>query len=160
MGTSHRNLIWSKNLIGGFFWPTFRLWRVGFFDFGSGSGRVWSKSSGFGFGYCAYYDLDANCLVILCYSISCKGADLKNKCFVIQIMLRKNWNIITDYRQPCLSSKRTVLFRRNGIQSWRCFGDNLDSAIAKCLLCKYNPTKGETHKSSLVNRFSSYQVQP
>ena len=35
-----------------------------------------------------------------------------------------------------------MLFRRNGIQSWRCFGDNLDSAIAKCLLCKYNPTKG------------------
>ena len=27
-----------------------RLWRVGLFDFGSGSGRVWPKSSGFGSG--------------------------------------------------------------------------------------------------------------
>ena len=48
-----------------------RLWRVGLFDFGSGSGRVWPKSLGFGFGfeYCAYYSLKANSLVILCYSI-------------------------------------------------------------------------------------------
>ena len=28
-----------------------RLWQVGLFDFGSGSGRVWPKSSGFGFGF-------------------------------------------------------------------------------------------------------------
>ena len=49
-----------------------RLWRVGLFDFGSGSGRVWPKSSGFGFGfgYCAYCGLKAKSLVILCNSIS------------------------------------------------------------------------------------------
>ena len=37
--------------------PVTRVWRVGLFDFGSGSGRVWPKSSGFGFGfwYFAYY---------------------------------------------------------------------------------------------------------
>ena len=54
-----------------------RLWRVGLFDFGSGSGRVWPKSSGFGFGfgYCAYYGLKANSLVILCNSILCKGTE-------------------------------------------------------------------------------------
>ena len=52
-----------------------RLWRVGLFDFGSGSGRVWPKSSGFGFGYCAYYGLKANSLVIWCNSILCKGTE-------------------------------------------------------------------------------------
>ena len=31
-------------------WVMYRLWRVGLFDFGSGSGRVWPKSSGFGSG--------------------------------------------------------------------------------------------------------------
>ena len=30
----------------------------------------------------------------------------------------------------------------------RYFGDNLDGAIAKRLLCKYNPTKGDARKSS------------
>ena len=44
----HRKLVyWSQN-------STKRLvnrpWRVGLFDFGSGSGRVWPKSSGFGSG--------------------------------------------------------------------------------------------------------------
>ena len=39
-----------------------RPWRVGLFDFGSGSVLVWPKSSGFGFGYCAYYGIKANSL--------------------------------------------------------------------------------------------------
>ena len=109
-----------------------RLWRVGLFDFGSGSGRVWPKSSGFGFGfgYCAYCGLKANSLVILCNFISCKG---------IELMLRKNWNIITTYsslhQQPCLPSKRTVLFRRKRHPKFRDTLD-IDGAIAKCLLCK------------------------
>ena len=64
-----------------------RPWRVGLFCFGSGSGRFWPKSSGFRFGYCAYCGLKKS-LVILCNSISCKGAEL---------MLKKNWNIITTY---------------------------------------------------------------
>ena len=36
-----------------------RPWREGLFDFGLGSGRVWPKSPGFGFGfrYCAYCGL-------------------------------------------------------------------------------------------------------
>ena len=112
--------------------PRIRLWRVGLFDFGLGSGRVWLKSSGFGFGfgYCAYYGLKANSLVILCNSISCKGAEL---------MLRKNWNIITTYsslhQQPCLPSKRTVWFRRKRHPKFRDTLD-IDGAIAKCLLCK------------------------
>ena len=78
-------------------WRPVRPWRVGLFDFGSGSGRVWPKSSGFGFGfgYCAYYGLKANSLVILWNFILCKGTELTNECYVIQIMLGKNWNIMT-----------------------------------------------------------------
>ena len=64
--------------------------RVGF-----GSGLT--KKFRFGFGYCAYYSLKANSLVILCNSILCKGTELTSEYFVIQIMLRKNWNIITTY---------------------------------------------------------------
>ena len=100
-----------------------RLWRVGLFDFGSGSGRVWPKSSGFGFGfgYCAYCGLKANSLVILCNFISCKGTEL---------MLRKNWNIITTYsslhQQPCLPSKRTVWFRRKRHPKFR---DTLETIL-------------------------------
>ena len=52
------NCYWHKSV------PTTRPWRVGLFDFGSGSGRIWPKSSGFGFGYCAYYGVKANSLII------------------------------------------------------------------------------------------------
>ena len=73
-----------------------RPWRVGLFCFGSGSGRFWPKSSGFRFGYCAYCGLKKS-LVILCNSISCKGAELKSESFVIHIMLGNNWNIISTW---------------------------------------------------------------
>ena len=69
-------------------WPgsvSGRPWREGFFDFGSG---LTKKVSGFGFGYCAYCGVKAKPLIILCISISCKET---------QLMLRKNWNIITTY---------------------------------------------------------------
>ena len=58
--------------------------RVGLFDFGS------CLTKKFGFGYCAYYDLKANSLVILCNSILSKGTELTSECYVIQIMLEKN----------------------------------------------------------------------
>ena len=71
-----RGVKYGEYWSGGLFVP-FRLWRVGLFDFKSGSGRVWPKSSGFvfGFGYRAYYGLKANSLVILCNSILCKGTE-------------------------------------------------------------------------------------
>ena len=94
---------------------THRPWREGLFDFGSGLTKK------FGFGYCAYCGLKANSLVILCNFISCKGTEL---------MLRKNWNIITTYsslhQQPCLPSKRTVLFRRKRHPKFR---DTLETIL-------------------------------
>ena len=54
----------------------------------------------------------------------------------------------------------SVVPKKQASKVWRYLGDNLDGAIAKCLLCTYNPTKGDAHKSSLVNRYSSSQVQP
>ena len=64
--------------------------RVGF-----GSGLT--KKFEFWVWVCAYYGIKANSLVILCNSISCKGAELKRECFVFQIMLRKIWNIISIF---------------------------------------------------------------
>ena len=61
-------------------------------------------------------------------------------------------------KEEC-SSEKTGIQSLENLQ-WRYFGDNLDGAIAKCLLCKYNPTKGDGHKSSLFNKYSSSQVQP
>ena len=80
-------------------------------------------------------------------------------------MLGKNWNIITTYSplQPIAMhpvQNNSVVPKKQASKVWRYLGDNLDGAIAKCLLCKYNPTKGDAHKSSLVNRYSSSQVQP
>ena len=80
-------------------------------------------------------------------------------------MLGKNWNIITTYSplQPIAMppvQNNSVVPKKQASKVWRYLGDNLDGAIAKCLLCKYNPTKGDTHKSPLVNRYSSSQVQP
>ena len=49
----------------------------------------------------------------------------------------------------------SVVPKKQASKVWRYLGDNLDGAIAKCLLCTYNPTKGDAHKSSLVNRYSS-----
>ena len=117
------------------------------------------------FGYCVYYGLKANSLVILCNSISCKRTELTNECFVIQIMLRKNWNISTTYSslQPVAMppvQKNSVVLKKQATKVWRHLGHNLDGAIAKCLLCKYNPAKGDAHKSSLVNKYSFSQVQP
>ena len=43
-------------------------------------------------------------------------------------------------KEEC-SSEKTGIQSLENLQ-WRYFGDNLDGAIAKCLLCKYNPTKG------------------
>ena len=114
-----------------------RPWRVGLFDFGSGSGRVWPKSSGFGFGfgYCAYYDLDANSLVILYNSISCKGAEFKSECFVILIMLTKNWNIICknlslqSTAMPFIQ-KKSVVPKKKASKVWRIFkGDTLETIL-------------------------------
>ena len=45
--------------------------------------------------------------------------------------------------------KEQCCSEETGIQSLGYFGPNIDGAIAKCLLCKYNPTKGDAHKSSL-----------
>ena len=80
-------------------------------------------------------------------------------------MLGKNWNIITTYSplQPIAMppvQNNSVVPKKQASKVWRYLGDNLDGAIAKCLLCTYNPTKGDAHKSSLVNRYSSSQVQP
>ena len=50
-------------------------------------------------------------------------------------------------KEDCSSEKEGIQSLEN-LQR-RYFGDNLDSAIAKCLLCKYNQTKGDAHKSSL-----------
>ena len=49
-------------------------------------------------------------------------------------------------KEEC-SSEKTGIQSLENLQ-WRYFGDNLDGAIAKCLLCKYNPTKGDARKSS------------
>ena len=43
----------------------------------------------------------------------------------------------------------SVVPKKQASKVWRYLGDNLDGAIAKCLLCTYNPTKGDAHKSSL-----------
>ena len=43
----------------------------------------------------------------------------------------------------------SVVPKKQASKVWRYLGDNLDGAIAKCLLCKYNPTKGDAQKSSL-----------
>ena len=93
----------------------------------------------FGFRYCAYYSLKANSLVILCNSILSKGTELTGECFVIQIMLRKNWNIITTYSslQPIAMppvQKNSVVPKKQASKVWRYLGHNLDGAIAKCLL--------------------------
>ena len=50
-------------------------------------------------------------------------------------------------KEECSSEKEGIQSLEN-LQR-RYFGDNLDSAIAKCLLCKHNLTKGDAHKSSL-----------
>ena len=50
-------------------------------------------------------------------------------------------------KEECSSEKEGIQSLEN-LQR-RYFGDNLDSAIAKCLLCKYNQIKGDAHKSSL-----------
>ena len=44
----------------------------------------------------------------------------------------------------------SVVPKKQASKVWRYLGHNLDGAIAECLLCKYNPTKGDAHKSSLV----------
>ena len=36
----------------------------------------------------------------------------------------------------------SVVPKKQASKVWRYLGDNLDGAIAKCLLCTYNPTKG------------------
>jgi len=36
----------------------------------------------------------------------------------------------------------SVVPKKQASKVWRYLGDNLDGAIAKCLLCMYNPTKG------------------
>ena len=56
--------------------------------------------------------------------------------------------------------KNSVVLKKQATKVWRHLGHNLDGAIAKCLLCKYNPAKGDAHKSSLVNKYSFSQVQP
>ena len=56
--------------------------------------------------------------------------------------------------------KNSVVPKKWASKVLRYFGDNLDGAIVKFLLCKHNPTKGDTHKSSLVNWYSSSQVRP
>ena len=56
--------------------------------------------------------------------------------------------------------KNSVFPKKQASKVKRYFGDNNDGAIAKCLLCKYNPTKGDAHKSSLANKYSSSYVQP
>jgi len=50
-------------------------------------------------------------------------------------------------KEEC-SSEKTGIQSLENLQ-WRYFGDNLDGTIANCLLCKYNPTKGDARKSSL-----------
>ena len=72
-------------------------------------------------------------------------------------MLGKNWIIITTY-SPLQNN--SVVPKKQASKVWRYLGDNLDGAIAKCLLCTYNPTKGDTHKLSLVTKNSSSHVQP
>ena len=42
----------------------------------------------------------------------------------------------------------SVVPKKQASKVWRYLGENLDGAIAKCLLCKYNPTKGDARKSS------------
>ena len=49
-------------------------------------------------------------------------------------------------KEEC-SSEKTGIQSLENLQ-WRYFGDNIDGAIAKCLLCKYNPTKDDARKSS------------
>ena len=44
--------------------------------------------------------------------------------------------------------KNSVVLKKQATKVWRHLGHNLDGAIAKCLLCKYNPAKGDAHKSS------------
>ena len=56
--------------------------------------------------------------------------------------------------------KEQLVLKKQATKVWRHLGHNLDGAIAKCLLCKYNPAKGDAHKSSLVNKYSFSQVQP
>ena len=62
----------------------------------------------------------------------------------------------TDSHAP--RPKNSVVPKKQASKVWRYLGHNLDGAIAKCLMCKYNPSKGDAHKSSLVNRYSSSQV--
>ena len=45
--------------------------------------------------------------------------------------------------------KNSVVPEKHASKVWKYCGDDLDGAIAKCLLCKNNPTKGDTHKASL-----------
>ena len=121
-------------------WPgsvSGRPWREGFFDFGSG---LTQKVSGFGFGYCAYCGVKAKPLIILCISISCKET---------QLMLRKNWNIITTYSslQPTAMppiQKNSVVPKKQASKIWR------HSWWRYCKVSSVpNPTKGHVHKSSL-----------
>ena len=63
---------------------------------------------------------------------------------------------ISSIKSYASHTKEECSSEKTGIQSlenlqWRYFGDNIDGAIAKCLLCKYNPTKGDAHKSSRVS---------
>ena len=49
-------------------------------------------------------------------------------------------------KEEC-SSEKTGIQSLENLQ-WRYFGDNLDGAIAKCLLCKNNQTNCDARKSS------------
>ena len=80
-------------------------------------------------------------------------------------VLLENWNKSTTYSslQPVAMppvQKNSVVLKKQATKVWRHLGHKLDGAIAKCLLCKYNPAKGDAHKSSLVNKYSFSQVQP
>ena len=44
----------------------------------------------------------------------------------------------------------SVVLKIKASKVWRYLGNNLDGAIAKSLLCTYNPTKGDAHKSSAL----------
>ena len=136
-----------------------RPWRVGLFDFGSVSGRVWLETSGFefGFGYCAYCGLKANSLVIFCRSISWKGTELKSECFAIQVMLRKNWNIISTYSSlhptamPPIQ-KNSVVPKKQASKVWRYFGDNFDGALQSVFCASTTqPKVSPTNHHLLIN---------
>ena len=89
-----------------------RPWRVGLFDFGSGSGRVWPKSSGFGSGSGIVHILVSR-LILLTLCVILQGASKK-----ILLWFNSNWTIISvgQFQMPfkVVGQNRWVI--------WNCFG--------------------------------------